>query len=137
MFGMGLGVPQSEAQSFNWYLRAARQGNPDAQVWTGDRYLFGVGTPKNYFSAAKWFRLAAEGGDVRGQLSLGELYTEGQGVPRDYVLAHMWLNLAAAQNGNESASRSAREKRDQLAVKMTPAHIAEAQRLAREWKPTK
>jgi hypothetical protein len=30
-----------------------------------------------------------------------------------------------------------RKKRDEVAAKMTPDQIAEAQRLAREWKPTK
>ncbi len=42
----------------------------------------------------------------------------------------MWVNLAAAQ-GIEDA----RDARDILAELMTPSQIAEAQRLAREWKP--
>jgi len=40
----------------------------------------------------------------------------------------MWLNLAAAQ-GNENAVNG----RDLLEELMTPAQIAGAQRLAREW----
>jgi hypothetical protein len=40
--------------------------------------------------------------------------------------------LAAAQ-GNEDAAKA----RDELAAKMAPDQIAQAQRLAREWKPTK
>ena len=64
------------------------------------------------------------------QFSLGVMYSKGRGVPQDYVQAHMWVNLAAAQ-GIEDA----RELRDILAELMTPAQIAEAQRLAREWKP--
>jgi hypothetical protein len=48
----------------------------------------------------------------------------------DYVLAHVWFNLAAA-SGNKDAS----ENRDIAAARMSPAQIAEAQRLAREWKP--
>lgn len=60
------------------------------------------------------------------------MYYHGQGVPQDYIQAHMWWNLAASQ-GNESASWN----RKKLAKSMTPAQIAEAQRLAREWKPTK
>jgi len=42
----------------------------------------------------------------------------------------MWYNLAAARG-----QKDARKFRDSLAEKMTPAQIAEAQRLAREWKP--
>ena len=55
-----------------------------------------------------------------------------QGVTQDYVQTHLWYNLAAAQ-GNELA----RKNRDIVAKKMTSAQIAEAQRLAREWKPKK
>jgi hypothetical protein len=42
----------------------------------------------------------------------------------------MWFSLAAAQG-----YPSAEDYMDTLAKKMTPAQIAEAQRLAREWKP--
>ena len=47
-----------------------------------------------------------------------------------YVQAHMWSNLAAAK-GDETA----REVRDLFSDFMTPGQIAEAERLAREWKP--
>jgi uncharacterized protein len=54
----------------------------------------------------------------------------GEGVPRDLIQAHMWFALAAMQGDSDG-----RKNRDLLAKKMTPAHIANAQRLAREWKP--
>jgi TPR repeat protein len=72
----------------------------------------------------------AEKGDASAQDSLGTAYVKGDGVPQDYVLAHMWFNLAAALG-----SESARESRDAVAKVMTPDQIAEAQRLARQWKP--
>ena len=60
------------------------------------------------------------------------MYAEGRGVAQDYVQAHMWFYLAAAQ-GDAKALKN----RDSIAAKMTSAQIAEAQRLAREWKPAK
>ena len=51
-------------------------------------------------------------------------------MPQDYVQAHMWLNLAAAQSHADAV-----KNRDIVAALMTPAQIAEAQKLAREWKP--
>jgi hypothetical protein len=51
-------------------------------------------------------------------------------VLQDFIQAHMWYNLSAAQGEQRAA-----EARDALAKQMTPAQIAEAQRLAREWKP--
>ncbi len=85
--------------------------------------------PQDYQEAVKWYRLAVEQGTTLAQTKLGLMYEEGWGVPKDYVLAHMWFNLAGAQ-GHEGAS----EYRDLLQEAMTPAQLAEAQRLAREWK---
>ncbi len=86
----------------------------------------------DYATALKEFRKLADQGDALGQLNLGLLYAYGQGVPQDYVQAHMWLNLSAAQ-GNEKALKA----REVLAMRMTHAQIAEAQQLARNWKPKK
>ena len=79
-----------------------------------------------------WDRKAADQGNAPARYNLGRMYAQGLGVAQDKSLAHMWLNLAAAQ-GLEAA----RSARDNLAANMTPDQIAEAQRLAREWKPTK
>jgi hypothetical protein len=58
-------------------------------------------------------------------------------VPQDYVEAHKWLNLAAsrflASEGEKRAQ--AIKNRDIVAKKMPRFRIADAQRLAREWKP--
>ena len=58
------------------------------------------------------------------------MYVQGQGVPQDYVQAHMWFNLSTAR-GYEGARRN----RDIAAGRITPNQLAEAQRLAREWRP--
>jgi len=57
------------------------------------------------------------------------MYDKGKGVLKDYVLAHMWMNLAAAKGVKEAV-----KGRDLLEKNMTPAQLAEAQRLAREWR---
>ena len=64
-------------------------------------------------------------------LNLGVMYAEGRGVPQDYVRAHMWFNLSAAK-GEQRAVKVL----DMAERRMTPAQIAEAQKLAREWTPT-
>ncbi len=65
------------------------------------------------------------------------MYANGLGVPQDYVRAHLWYNLAAVGfTASETENRNkAVRNRDTLATKMTSTQIAEAQRLAREWKP--
>jgi hypothetical protein len=71
------------------------------------------------------------------------MYANARGVPRDYVRAHMWANLAGSRFAGSRFAGSDKERRDiaennrnGLAARMTPAQIAEAQRLAREWKPS-
>ena len=87
---------------------------------------------RDYATALRLIRPLAEQGDASAQYNLGVFYDNGLGVPQDYVSALMWLNLSAAQ-GKEGAATF----RDLVARLMTPAQIAEAQKLAREWKPTK
>jgi TPR repeat protein len=102
-------------------------------------YYTGEGVPQDYAEAIKWYRKAAEQGDARAQFNLGNMFRTGKGVPQDYVEAHRWLNLAAANypaSEKEKRDRAA-SNRDNVAAKMTPAQIAKAQKLAREWKPVK
>jgi TPR repeat protein len=85
------------------------------------------------YAAALWiFRPLAEQGNASAQNNLGVMYAIGNGIPQDYVEAHKWANLAAAQ-GNKVAE----EFMGSIAARMTSDQIAEAQRLAREWKPKK
>jgi TPR repeat protein len=62
------------------------------------------------------------------------MYELGRGVPQDYVEAHKWFNLAAAISTTESNRNTAVKGRDRVATRMTPDQIAEAQKLAREWR---
>jgi TPR repeat protein len=103
---------------------------PSAQFNLGQMYEYGMGIAQDYAQAARHYRNAADRGYASAQLYLGSLYELGKGVPQDYVLAHMWYNLAASQ-----AEAGAVRARDRVALMMTPAQIAEAQKLAREWKP--
>ncbi len=109
----------------------ADQGLADAQMRVGFIYVQGLGVPQDYVTAANWFRKAADQGNGEAQSLLGLMYVMGNGVPQDYVSGHQWLNLAAARGFKDAA-----KVRDQIALIMTPAQIAEAQSLAREWKPT-
>jgi hypothetical protein len=130
MYANGQGVSQDAAAAASWYRKAAEQGFVSAQYNLGQLYLLGKGVQQDNAAAASWWRKAAEQSHAGAQSNLGVMYATGKGVPQDYVVAHMWFNLAAA-NGNGQAAKG----RDLLTAKMTPAQIAEAQKLAREWKP--
>jgi uncharacterized protein len=133
----GEGVEQSTSEALRFYRLAADQGYAIAQHNLGSIYFTGRNVPRNSVEAAKWFSRAADQGYSYSMLGLAALYEDGNGVPQDYVLAHMWYNLAAAHfPSTESDLRNEVVKfRDELAGKMTPDQIAQAQRLAREWAP--
>ncbi len=75
-------------------------------------YETGRGVAQDYAEALKWYRLAAEQGVAIAQ-----------------------FNLVAARRPPGEDRDMAVESRDKAAKLMTPDQIAEAQRLAREWKP--
>ncbi len=116
-------------------LERARNGDADAQFELGKNYETGrIGLPKDFSQAQYWYRKAADQGDPYAEASLGILFNFGKGVQRDYVQAYMWYDRAAmhAQGGDRD---SIVELRDGIVENLTPQQIAEAKRLAREWKP--
>ena len=131
LYREGAGVPQNYGQAKKWFEEAAKQGHAEAQVNLGTLYLHGDAPPQSAEMALFWFSRAAEQGDAPAFAKLGLMYAQADGVPQDVIQAHMWYNLSAAY-GDQSAA----EARDALAKEMTPAQITEAQKRAREWKPT-
>ena len=130
LYHKGRGVPQDDRQARKWYAKAAAQGQPKAQFSLGTLYFNGEGGSKDYQQALRWFRLAAHQGEALAQTKLAIMYDDGNGMPKDKVQAYKWLSLAAT-NGDKPAPML----RDLLAKEMTPAQIAEAKKLASEWKP--
>ncbi len=135
LYDQGRGVPQNFIEATRWYRAAAEQGHLDAQANLGFAYEQGRGVPQDFGEAAKWYRVAAERGDIAAQANLGTLYANGWGVPQDDVQAHKWLNLAASRATGRKFRRSLVKKRKKIAARLTPEQIAEAQRLAQEWRP--
>jgi TPR repeat protein len=137
MYYRGQGVPQDYTDAAKWFRRAADQGDVDAQFYLGVMFSEGQGLPQDYPEGAKWFRLAADQGDAQAQYNLGVFYATGQAGRPDNVSAYMWFNLAAAHFAASDPRRStAIGGRDLVANRMTNDQIAEAQKRAREWRPT-
>lgn len=110
-----------------WRL-LAEDGDAPSQYNLGLLYLDGHGVPQDYTEAVRWFRRSAEQGYTQAQHNLGAMYGSGQGVRRDYVEAYKWLNICAAKGNAGCVSQ-----RDQVAKKLKPAQISQAQRLSSEF----
>jgi TPR repeat protein len=125
MFHKGQGVAQNNALAVRWYRKAAEQGEARAQYMLGFMYHNGHYVAQDDVEAVRWYRRAAAQGHVLAQRHLGFSYRFGWGVPQDYLIAHMWFNLAGQY-----------EERDMVAVRLTPAQIEQAEKMARNWQPS-
>ena len=83
---------------------------------------------KDESEAVSWYRKAAEQGNANAQYSLGLCYYLGTGVVKNEVEGYKWILLSIAQ-GYENA----RKNLSVLENKLTPAQLAEGQRLALAW----
>jgi len=121
---------KGDKAAFAQLIALGNKGNAYAQLHLYGMYG-GDGVPKDDVPSAFWLRKSAEQGNARAQELMGLKYFHGDGVPKNRVLSYMWANLAAAQGAYH-----AQQTRETLEDgRMTPAQIAEGQRLSREWKP--
>ncbi len=132
MYDEGLGVEQSYVAAVRWYRLAAKQNVAEAQFNLGVKYDQGQGVLQDHAKAAKLYHMAAQHDYARAMTNLGFLYYLGRGVTQDLIRAHMWFNLAAVRGHGLGKKNLAN-----ISELMTPAQIAEAQKLARKWKPTR
>jgi TPR repeat protein len=113
----------------------AAAGDPEAQFTLGRNYEGGRGGLKvDFAEAARWYRKSADQGNYYAQASLGILYHSGKGVGRDDVQSEMWL-LIAVERAVPGDRDTIVEMRDSVAAHLNPQQMAEARRLAKEWKP--
>jgi TPR repeat protein len=118
-------------EALKWFRKGAAQGDAKAQYMLGWYYGDGiVDEVQEFKESAKGSRKAAEQGYVDAQVSLGGLYELGYGVKKDHVIASVWYEIATKNGDTEWGAgwKNARE----LARKMTPDQITEAQELVKE-----
>lgn len=131
LYAYGVGVPQDYVKARQWYEKAAAQGDTSAQFHLGALYHQGQGVQQDNVLARKWFEKAAAHGHAWAQNNLGVLYAHGWGVLQDNVKAYIWYSLAASRLLGAEQKTTA-EMRDEIAHRLTPSQLAEAQRLTQQ-----
>jgi TPR repeat protein len=151
---LGLGVAQDFGEAIKWYRIAADQSSSYAENVLGVAYEHGFYVAQDDVEAFRWYRRAANTIYERPgntwihspQYNIGAMYASGRGTAQDYVRALMWFTLAVASGDTKPPSPlgiklvdtpkyTALEQRDRLMALMTSAQIAEAESLARAWRP--
>lgn len=143
MYERGVGVPKDIAMSIQLRKRAAATRDALAQYNLALAYLRGRGVQKDVDAAMALLKSAAQQNFQAAMLNVGVLYLKGEDVPLDLIRAYMWFELAAAwksgPNGDKpfgsfaEIGERATSIKKMMNAQMTPAQIAESQRLAREW----
>ena len=66
LYEQGEGVNQDSFKAFEWYQKAANEGEPYAQYNLGVFYNTGKGVRQDYVQAKEWFGKACDNGKQNG-----------------------------------------------------------------------
>ena len=126
------GVDAFEAGDYATALRLWRlladQGNATAQFNLCVLYANGLAVSRDDAEAA-------DQGVSNAQFNLGYMYQFGEGVSQDHVAAHMWYTIAASRLQAGEDREYAVGNRGVLERSLNASQVAEAQRLAEDWRP--
>ncbi|TWB09526.1 hypothetical protein FBZ89_1417 [Nitrospirillum amazonense] len=128
LYYLGNGVPKDAAKGISLFRKAAKKGDAQAQMNLAMIYYLGQDAPKDDVEAAHWARAAARQGNPHAQNLLARLYDTGAGLPRNPVLAYT-LTVLSGDNPDAQALRT------RLEGELSTAQKAEAQTLAKTWRP--
>jgi TPR repeat protein len=135
LYSAGSGVARDYAQAVHWFQAAADQGSVAAQYNLGVLYYHGNGVAADLAEAANRFEAAAQHAYAPAQFALGDMYRKGDGIAADPVKAYLWLSLAAGTLPAGADQDNAIKGRDATVLAMSPAQLADAQKLFGDWKP--
>ena len=93
----GIEIEQDPKQAFEWYFRAAVQGQGMAQYNVAYAYANGEGILRNLEEAVKWYSLSAAQDVTLAQYVLAKLLIDGQYVEQDLTKGLDLLQKASDQ----------------------------------------
>jgi uncharacterized protein len=83
MCANGQGIPRDDAKAFAWYLKAAEQGDADAQWIVAVLYHDGTGVAKDLSRSIFWYQKGVAQGREDAGTMLAQMYRNGEGTPKD------------------------------------------------------
>lgn len=95
------GISIDRAVGAQWFIKAAEQGDVDAQRILGLLYEQGAGVAQDLSIATDWARKAAIAGDPLGQYQAGQLLNNRNNPQYTTYEAVKWLEMVAELDGSE------------------------------------
>jgi TPR repeat protein len=96
-------LPDKKDLAFHYYLKAAKEGVPEAMAEVAEGYTNGNGVLKNIGSAAEWREKAAKKGHRVSQVELAKALFRGHGLTPQPAEGLAWLYLAEHNKAPEAA----------------------------------
>ena len=90
----GLGTEQDYAQSFEWFLKSAHEGNKFAQYSLANLYYYGNGVEKDLSQAFWWYRKLSEQGQPYASYAVAQMYSKGEYVAENKETAQRYYKAA-------------------------------------------
>ncbi len=112
--------------------RRANAGDAKSELELSEAYFQGKGVAKNESAGYRLLQRAANQGLPKAQFQMGEYAASHGDGPEDNIVACMWYALAERNHYKHSDKRS-----KELAARMSPENVAEAQKRAQEWQPAR
>jgi TPR repeat protein len=94
-----------DEREFEWWLRAAQEGNPRAQFMVARSYKNGDGVGRDEDEAFVWFLASAQQGFLAAQITVAGYYETGGPIGRDIEEAIYWHERASEQDSVNSQFR--------------------------------
>lgn len=146
--GGSLGSPlQNRQERHRWYVAAATNNVPEAQLYLGRYYCDQVAATKGISGADKakrfqlattaldWLLKAAKQGSFQAYVELGNEFESGKVFAQDLVEAYKWFHLAI-EKGNQPAIAPV-SRRNALSLRLTPTQVELAKRRALDFWETR
>ena len=133
---MGEGVRKNKKEGIKYLKLAAAQENKEAQGVLATEYDNGENIGKNSIKAFELWKAASMQGYQNAMVWLASSYYDGSGVPENYVESYKWFIIAIAKIETEKEFNQLQSLKSLLSKRMGPDQIAQAQKLAAEFKPS-
>lgn len=127
----GWGVAKDPAAALEYYLKASKQGVPEAQYALGLLYEFGDGGVKqSYYQARTLYMWASGKGYSPATYRVGTLYEEGKGVRPSMAAALLWYRKAASMGNEDALARLEAMRKQEEEMEAAARAAEEAEREA-------
>jgi TPR repeat protein len=134
-FALERGVAEPDyASAAQYFLQAAEQGHPLAQLALAELHHKGKGVPQDYPTAVRWYTEAANQGNGTAAFALAVIYLDGEGgVEQNPLDGYKWASIAVLRAPSAEEEERFTAVKAGAAGRMSASMLAQGDRMVQEW----